>query len=229
MRHALLVGLLALAPAAASADTCFNCILNQTAPQVAVMNIGTATIRGTLTVSTVTAINIVATNLTVTNLSGNGAAVTALNATQLLTGTVPSARVAGSYTGITGLGIVTVGTWRASTLATQYGGTGQNWAATAAGAIPYFASAGTMTTVASPSGMRVLFTAGSGAAPVWVSSPTLTGEHFSAIPLTALSNGTLQAGIQVTNASLVSIDAAKVSGNIAGGAATLTVPLPIAN
>lgn len=48
------------------------------------------------------------------------------NATALTVGTVPSARIAGSYTGITGLGTVTIGTWQASTINVQFGGTGQS-------------------------------------------------------------------------------------------------------
>jgi hypothetical protein len=47
------------------------------------------------------------------------------NATALSVGTVPSARIAGSYTGITGLGTITIGTWQASTINVQFGGTGQ--------------------------------------------------------------------------------------------------------
>jgi hypothetical protein len=47
------------------------------------------------------------------------------NATSLTTGTVPTARIAGSYTGITGLGIITVGTWQGTNVAVAYGGTGR--------------------------------------------------------------------------------------------------------
>lgn len=47
------------------------------------------------------------------------------NATALSTGTVPSARVAGSYTGITGLGTITVGTWQGTNIAVGFGGTGR--------------------------------------------------------------------------------------------------------
>lgn len=46
------------------------------------------------------------------------------NASAFTTGTIPSARIAGSYTGITGLGTVTVGTWQATTINVQFGGTG---------------------------------------------------------------------------------------------------------
>ncbi len=46
------------------------------------------------------------------------------NATALSVGTVPSARIAGQYTGITGLGTITVGTWQGSTINVAFGGTG---------------------------------------------------------------------------------------------------------
>jgi hypothetical protein len=46
------------------------------------------------------------------------------NASYLSTGTVSPDRVSGSYTGITGLGTVTVGTWNANTITVPYGGTG---------------------------------------------------------------------------------------------------------
>jgi hypothetical protein len=48
------------------------------------------------------------------------------NATALTTGTVPTARLSGSYTGITGLGVVTAGTWQATNVAVAYGGTGRS-------------------------------------------------------------------------------------------------------
>lgn len=41
-----------------------------------------------------------------------------------LTGTIASARISGSYTGITGVGTLTAGTWNSSLIAGQYGGTG---------------------------------------------------------------------------------------------------------
>jgi hypothetical protein len=44
-------------------------------------------------------------NLLITGIfDGNGTSITSLNATQLTTGTVPSARIAGAYTGITDIG-----------------------------------------------------------------------------------------------------------------------------
>ena len=62
--------------------------------------------------------------VTTTSISGNGVALTAINASNVTSGTVASARVSGSYTGITGVGTLTAGTWNANTIAVANGGTG---------------------------------------------------------------------------------------------------------
>ena len=48
----------------------------------------------------------------------------AIAATQITSGTIDTARISGSYTGITGVGTLTAGTWNASTIDVAYGGTG---------------------------------------------------------------------------------------------------------
>jgi len=48
----------------------------------------------------------------------------AIDANQITSGTIASARISGSYTGITGVGTLTVGTWNATTIDAIYGGTG---------------------------------------------------------------------------------------------------------
>lgn len=47
-----------------------------------------------------------------------------IDANQIISGTIASARILGSYTGITGVGTLTAGTWSATTIDTAYGGTG---------------------------------------------------------------------------------------------------------
>jgi hypothetical protein len=61
---------------------------------------------------------------TFTTVSGDGSAVNNINASNISSGTVASARISGSYTGITGVGTLTAGTWNASTIAVANGGTG---------------------------------------------------------------------------------------------------------
>ena len=56
---------------------------------------------------------------------------TSSNAVNLISGTVPSARISGSYTGITGVGTITAGVWNGTAIAVGYGGTGGNDQATA--------------------------------------------------------------------------------------------------
>ena len=64
----------------------------------------------------------------VTNASGQVTSVTntniAIAASQITSGTISSSLISGSYTGITGVGTLTAGTWNASTIGVAYGGTG---------------------------------------------------------------------------------------------------------
>ena len=48
----------------------------------------------------------------------------AINGNQITSGTIGSSYLSGSYTGITGVGTLTAGTWNASTIGVDYGGTG---------------------------------------------------------------------------------------------------------
>jgi hypothetical protein len=63
-----------------------------------------------------------------TNASGQVTSVTntsiAISASQTTSGTFSSGLLSGSYTGITGVGTLTAGTWNASTITVPYGGTG---------------------------------------------------------------------------------------------------------
>lgn len=210
------------------AQFCPGCIQNSASPQTAEFNVGTATVRGTITASTGTFAFANITNLVVSALSGNGSAITSLNASNLASGVVAAARLAGSYTGITGVGTLATGLWNGTPIGTQYGGTGQNWVTQTVGRIPYFSTTGTMATLTAGDPGRLLQSNGA-AAPSWTNVPSVLGTNVTAIPLANLQNGTLPAGIVASDSSLTSISGSKVTGNIAGGAASLTVPLPIGN
>ena len=64
----------------------------------------------------------------VTNASGQVTSVTntsiAIAANQITSGTIDTARISGSYTGITGVGTLTAGVWNGSTIGVAYGGSG---------------------------------------------------------------------------------------------------------
>ena len=87
----------------------------------------------------------------------------AINGNQITSGTVGSAYITGSYTGITGLGTVTVGTWNATTIDVAYGGTGLT--SYAIGDIVYASASATLSKLALGTQGYVL-TAGA-AGPVW--------------------------------------------------------------
>jgi hypothetical protein len=58
--------------------------------------------------------------ITADSISGNGIALTAINASNIASGTLGTARVSGSYTGITGVGTLTDGTWNANVIGNVY-------------------------------------------------------------------------------------------------------------
>jgi hypothetical protein len=87
----------------------------------------------------------------------------AINGNQITSGTVGSAYITGSYTGITGLGTVTAGTWNATTIDVAYGGTGLT--SYAIGDMVYASASATLSKLALGTQGYVL-TAGA-AGPVW--------------------------------------------------------------
>ena len=94
----------------------------------------------------------------------------AIDASQIVSGTIASARISGSYTGITGVGTLTVGTWNASTIGVNYGGTGQTSYTT--GDTLYYASGTALTKLAI--GASTFINTSSGTAPQWTNPSTIT-------------------------------------------------------
>lgn len=208
---------------------CPTCIQNSAAPQNAQVNIGTAVVRGTLTVSTLTATYFSIGTMNAGSYIGNGGALTDLNASELKIGTVPVGRLFGQYLGVSGVGALSTGTWNASVIGTQWGGTGKNWVAIAQGNLPYFSATGVMSTLSPGTAGALLQTNGAGANPSWTSAPQIVGTNVTSIPLANLLAGNLPQNVAINDSSISTVSAAKVIGNISGGASFLTVPLPIGN
>lgn len=87
------------------------------------------------------------------------------NASNISSGTLGTARLSGSYTGITGVGALTAGTWNASTIGPTYGGTG--FASYAVGDILYADTTTSLAKLADVAVGNALISGGVSSAPSW--------------------------------------------------------------
>lgn len=87
------------------------------------------------------------------------------DATNITSGTLPSGRLNGSYTGVTGVGTLTAGTWNGSTIAAAYGGTGLS--SYAVGDLIYADTTTSLAKLADVVSGNVLLSGGVGTAPAW--------------------------------------------------------------
>ncbi|GEM_PF-4255558 len=70
-------------------------------------------------------------------------------------------------TRMTNAGVMQNTTWNGTAISTQYGGTGQNWSATAAGNVPYFTAGGTLGLSGAPAAAGYYLRSTSGTAMGW--------------------------------------------------------------
>jgi hypothetical protein len=94
----------------------------------------------------------------------------AIDGNQITSGTVGSAYISGSYTGITGVGTLTAGTWQATAIGAAYGGTGLT--SYTAGDTIYATGSSTLVKLAIGTANQIMTSTGS--APQWVDGSTVT-------------------------------------------------------
>jgi hypothetical protein len=87
------------------------------------------------------------------------------NASNITTGTLPTAQISGSYTGITGVGTLIAGTWTASAIGAAYGGTG--FTSYAVGDLLYADTTTSLAKLADVAVGNALISGGISSAPSW--------------------------------------------------------------
>ena len=111
----------------------------------------------------------------------------AINGNQITSGTIGSAYLSGSYTGITGVGTLTAGTWNAGTIGVAYGGT--NITSYTAGDLLYASGTTTLSKLTLGTANYVLTS--SGTAPQYVAQSTLAvGSATNATNVGITANST---------------------------------------
>ena len=111
----------------------------------------------------------------------------AIDGNQITSGTIGSAYLSGSYTGITGVGTLTAGTWNAGTIGVAYGGT--NITSYAAGDLLYASGTATLSKLTIGAANYVLTS--SGTAPQYVAQSTLAvGSATNATNVGITANST---------------------------------------
>jgi hypothetical protein len=131
---------------------------------------GTQSSVGTFTVNAQGQItNAVNTAIAISSAAVSGLAASATtdttDASNITSGTLPTGRISGSYTGLTGTGTLTAGTWNATTIAANYGGTGQS--SYTVGDILYADTGTSLAKLADVAVGNALISGGVGAAPSW--------------------------------------------------------------
>ena len=115
----------------------------------------------------VTSVTDTAIGITSAAVSGLAASATTdtTNAANITSGTLPVARLNGSYTGVTGVGTLAAGTWNGSVIAAAYGGTGQS--SYAVGDLLYADTTTSLAKLADIISGNALLSGAVGTAPAW--------------------------------------------------------------
>jgi hypothetical protein len=179
----------------------------------------TTNAQGQVTSATNTAIAIAA-----GAVSGLAASATTdtTNASNITSGTLGTSRLSGSYTGVTGVGTLTAGTWNGSTIGATYGGTGLS--SFAAGDIIYADSSTTLARLADTAVGNALISGGAAADPSWGKIGLAT--HVDGILPVAnggTGNATNQAASVANSATFNNGGAGAASGSTFNGSSPLTI------
>ena len=140
------------------------------------------------------------------------------NAANITSGTLPAARLSGSYTGITGVGTLTAGTWNCTAIGTAYGGTGLT-ATPSNGQLPIGNGSGySLATLTAGTNVSISNTAGG----ITISATPAAGGTVQSVDVSGGTTGLTTSGGPVTVTGTITLAGTLVVANGGTGATTLT-------
>lgn len=140
------------------------------------------------------------------------------NASNITTGTIGSALITGSYTGITGVGTLTAGTWNANTIGVAYGGTGLT-ATPSNGQLPIGNGTGySLATLTAGTNVSITNTSGG----ITISATPAAGGTVTSVDVSGGTTGLTTSGGPVTVSGTITLAGTLNVANGGTGATTLT-------
>lgn len=140
------------------------------------------------------------------------------DAANITSGTLPTGRLSGSYTGITGVGTLTAGTWNGTAIGVAYGGTGLT-ATPTNGQLPIGNGTGfTLATLTAGTNVSITNTAGG----ITISATPAAGGTVTSVDVSGGTTGLTTSGGPVTVSGTITLAGTLVVANGGTGATTLT-------
>ena len=140
------------------------------------------------------------------------------NASNISSGTLGTARLSGSYTGITGVGTLAAGTWNGTTIGTAYGGTGLT-ATPSNGQLAIGNGSGySLATLTAGTNVSISNTAGG----ITISATPAAGGTVQSVDVSGGTTGLTTSGGPVTVTGTITLAGTLVPANGGTGATTLT-------
>lgn len=140
------------------------------------------------------------------------------NASNISSGTLNTARLTGSYTGITGVGTLTAGTWNATTIGIGYGGTGVTGTPTNGQLLIGNGSGYTLNTLSAGTNVTISNTAGG----ITISATPASGGTVTSVAADGGTTGLTFSGSPITTSGTLTLGGTLGVANGGTGAATLT-------
>lgn len=140
------------------------------------------------------------------------------NASNISSGTLPTARLSGSYTGITGVGTLAAGVWNGTAIGIGYGGTGLTATPTNGQLLIGNGSGYTLNTLTAGTNVSISNTAGG----ITISATPAAGGTVTSVSASGGTTGLTFSGSPITTSGTLTLGGTLVVSNGGTGATTLT-------